>query len=141
VGGGLAHEPEHEPDAQQIEEGAATGRHGSLWEAADTEEAMLQTLLLRGERAVQAGRPQSALREFKLDDALRATSATSSALDDSLSGNEACKVVIDSQAANGELHVKAATLAGLVALLSSNTALHWKLLEARGGICVHAPPF
>jgi hypothetical protein len=35
------------------------------------------------------------------------------------------------QASNGELHVKAATLGGLVALLSSNTMLHWKLLEAR----------
>jgi hypothetical protein len=84
------------------------------------------------------------------------TPAPGSAMDDASAGNDACKVVIDAQvtpvpmqmrhgaspvpaqmcvrfaqASNGELHVKAATLGGLVALLSSNTMLHWKLLEAR----------
>jgi hypothetical protein len=84
------------------------------------------------------------------------TPAPGSATDDASAGNDACKVVIDAQvtpvpvqmrhgaspvpvqmcgrfaqASNGELHVKAATLGGLVALLSSNTMLHWKLLEAR----------
>jgi hypothetical protein len=214
VGGRVVPEGGNGDGTQPSEEAAA--HHGSLWEAADTEEAMLQTLLLRGDRAgpvrrtlhvarcllhvavcvlhgaaccrlhsmshqcsdrcgsaamlcmprcnaAQACRPKSALREFALDDTPSGSMITSSptpapgsATDDASAGNDACKVVIDAQvspvpvqvrhgaspvpaqmcvrfaqASNGELHVKAATLGGLVALLSSNTMLHWKLLEAR----------
>ena len=48
VGGLVVQMGGNEDGTQPSEE--APAHHGSLWEAADTEEAMLQTLLLRGDR-------------------------------------------------------------------------------------------